>query len=124
MKDNWKRTKISSFLSEADNKIEVLPNKEYTLLGLSLEGRGLFVREQKLGSEISGKYLNEVIPDQFIYSRLFAWKGAFDYTREEFRNSYVSNEFPAFNLDDSKADLKFIYYYFSNIFLNIKYTRP
>lgn len=112
MRDNWKNTLIKSFLSKADNRIEVLPNNSYSLLGLSLEGRGLFVREQKLGSEISSNYLNRIIPGQFIYSRLFAWKGAFDFTREEFSNTYVSNEFPAFEIDKNKVNLKFLYYYF------------
>jgi len=36
----------------------------------------LFVREEKKGIEISADKLNKIQEGDFIYSRLFAWKGA------------------------------------------------
>nr|WP_288210434.1 restriction endonuclease subunit S [uncultured Dysgonomonas sp.] len=113
MKDKWRITEIGKILKPSKNVEIVNPEKDYTLLGMSLEGRGLFVRETKKGGEIGSKTLNKIIPGEFIYSRLFAWKGAFDYVRDEFENTYVSNEYPTFIVDSQMADVKFLYYYFN-----------
>lgn len=67
MKD-WKKVKLGEVLKSTNNSIEIKPFEKYKLLGLSLEGRGLFVREEKLGSEISSKFTNKVVSNQFIYS--------------------------------------------------------
>lgn len=113
MKHNWEQTTIYKIVQQAYETVTLNPFESYTLLGMSLEGRGLFIREQKCGSEIGSKTLNKLKSGQFIYSRLFAWKGAFDYVRNEFDGYYVSDEFPAFNVISEKADIKFIYYYFN-----------
>jgi type I restriction enzyme, S subunit len=49
----------------------------------------------------------------FIYSRLFAWKGAFDFVTDEFDGFYVSDEYPTFKVDNKKADVRFLHYYFN-----------
>ncbi len=113
MKHNWTNTRIGDFVQQSENIVEVKPDKTYSLLGMSLEGRGLFVREQKQGIEIGSKTLNKVIPGEFIYSRLFAWKGAFDFVRDDFEGTFVSDEYPTFIVDGEKVDLKFIHYYFN-----------
>jgi len=112
MKISWPNIAINEFAEERENAIDVLPSQSYKLLGLSLAGRGLFVREQKEGIEMGAKTINKVVPGDFIYSRLFAWKGAFDYVKPEFDGTYVSNEFPSFQIDETKADIKFLTYYF------------
>ena len=74
MKGNWKQTTVGDFIEQVNNPITLIPNETYTLLGMSLEGRGLFIRELKKGSEIGSKFLNKLQSGHFIYSRLFAWK--------------------------------------------------
>lgn len=113
MKDNWKQTTVGDFVEQVNNTISLIPTETYTLLGMSLEGRGLFVREQKKGSEIGSKTLNKLQSGNFIYSRLFAWKGAFDFVKDEFEGFYVSDEYPTFKVDDKKADVQFLHYYFN-----------
>lgn len=113
MKHNWERTRIGNFLHQAENSVSLIPNVSYSLLGMSLEGRGLFIREQKRGSEVGSKSLNRVIAGEFIYSRLFAWKGAFDFVKDEFNGCYVSDEYPSFIVDGTKADVRFLHYYFN-----------
>ncbi len=115
MNDNWKNIKIGSFVKQSQNAVALIPTETYSLLGMSLEGRGLFLREQKEGVEIGAKTLNKVIPGEFIYSRLFAWKGAFDYVRKEFEGTFVSDEYPTFIPDETKADVKFLHYYFNQL---------
>ena len=104
--------KLGEVLKPSENWVPVVPTEKYKLLGLSLEGRGLFIREEKLGSEVSAKYLNKVVPGEFMYSRLFAWKGAFDKAAKDFEGCYVSDEFPAFKPDKGKLDIDFLTCFF------------
>ena len=113
IKHNWEKTRIGNFAQQAENSVLLIPDESYCLLGMSLEGRGLFIREQKRGSQIGSKSLNKVIAGEFIYSRLFAWKGAFDFVKDDFEGCYVSDEYPAFIVDETKADVKFLHYYFN-----------
>jgi type I restriction enzyme, S subunit len=113
MRRNWEIKRIGDFIKQSQNSVTLIPNETYSLLGMSLEGRGLFVREQKLGAEIGSKNLNKVVSGEFIYSRLFAWKGAFDFVKNEFEGCYVSDEYPSFVVDEKKADVKFLHYYFN-----------
>ncbi|MBX2891792.1 MAG: restriction endonuclease subunit S [Saprospiraceae bacterium] len=112
MKNGWKIVKLGKVLKPSENWVSVVPTDSYKLLGMSLEGRGLFVREEKLGSEVSAKYLNKVIPGEFMYSRLFAWKGAFDKAAKEFDGCFVSDEYPAFQPDKDKLDIDYLTYFF------------
>lgn len=113
MKHSWEKIRIGDFIVQSENAVGVIPSETYSLLGMSLEGRGLFMREKKQGIEIGSKTLNKVIPGEFIYSRLFAWKGAFDFVKGDFEGCYVSDEYPTFILDEKKGDIKFLHYYFN-----------
>ena len=53
------------------------PEREYSLLGVKWYAEGLFAREQKIGVDIAATHLNRVENGDFIYNRLFAWKGSF-----------------------------------------------
>ena len=105
--------KISQILSQVQNTVLVNPSERYKLLGLRLEGRGLFIREDKKGIEISATKLNKVRKGDFVYSRLFAWKGAFDYVREGFDDCYVSNEFPTFEINKNLVNIDYLFFYFN-----------
>jgi type I restriction enzyme S subunit len=107
------RYKISQILTQVQNSVQVNPSERYKLLGLRLEGRGLFIREDKEGIEISATSLNKVRKGDFVYSRLFAWKGAFDYVRVGFDDCYVSNEFPTFEIDKTIVNIDYLFYYFN-----------
>lgn len=110
----WNKVKLGEVLKQTTDWIKPNPEEKYKLLGLSLEGRGLFVREEKTGLEISATQLNKVRTKDFIYSRLFAWKGAFDLVSEKFEDCYVSNEFPTFELNTNKINGKYLASYFKS----------
>ena len=113
MKHNWEPKRIGEFVKQSENSVALIPTETYSLLGMSLEGRGLFIREQKRGAEIGSKSLNKVVSGEFIYSRLFAWKGAFDFVKDDFEGCFVSDEYPSFLVDEKEADVKFLHYYFN-----------
>ncbi|MGD9419468.1 MAG: restriction endonuclease subunit S [Verrucomicrobiota bacterium JB025] len=109
MKKGWTEVALGEVLKTVDRTEAVEPDSSYRLLGVRLEGRGAFHRETKLGSEISAKYLNRVESGDFIYSRLYAWKGAFSLVRDDLDQCYVSNEFPLFRpINETDLDLRFL----------------
>jgi type I restriction enzyme S subunit len=93
--------KLSNLLKQVNNYEVIKKDKEYNLCGLSAYGNGLFHRETKKGIQIKGKKLNKITQGQFIYSRLGANNGAFDFVSAQFNGYYVTNEFPVFSLDKS-----------------------
>jgi type I restriction enzyme S subunit len=78
-----------------------------------LEGNGAFHRETKLGNEISASLLDRVETGDFIYSRLFACRGAFSLIGPDLGGAFVSNEFPIFAArNPARIDLRFLSYWF------------
>lgn len=108
----WPSTPLGEVLSPVRREREVDPVEAYGLLGVRLEGAGPFLRETKLGSEISAKKLYEVRAGDFIYSRLFAWRGAFGLIAESLDGRYVSGEFLTYNPVPDRVDLRFLKYWF------------
>lgn len=112
MNKSWPTLKLGEVLMPVSRAEKVDPSKGYRLLGIRLEGRGPFLREAVLGSQISATTLFRVAAGDFIYSRLFAWRGAFGVVSPELDGCYVSGEFPAFISHANKIDLNFLFYWF------------
>jgi type I restriction enzyme S subunit len=88
------------------------PLKQYRLVGIRLHGRGPFHRETKTGSQIAAKYLSKVRKGDFIYSRLFAWRGAFGVIGPDLDECHVSAEFPTFLGIADRLDVEFLRHWF------------
>jgi len=112
MTNDWKTTTLSEVLVPVSRPEVIDPTKEYPLLGIRLDGGGPFHRETKLGSGIAARTLFKVRTGDFIYSRLFAWRGAFGIIRSDLNGCYVSGEFPTFKANPDKLDVKFLQFWF------------
>ena len=108
----WPFIHLGDLLKQVDRFEAVNAASEYRLLGVRLEGAGPFLRETVTGTETSANRLNQVKTGDFIYSRLFAWRGAFGVIPDELKDCFVSNEFPIFNVDENRMDTSFINYWF------------
>jgi type I restriction enzyme S subunit len=86
--------------------------KEYRLLGVRLDGGGPFHRETKLGAQTAASKLSQVQAGDFIYSRLFAWRGAFGVINSHLDGCYVSGEFPTFRSIADVIDAEFLRLWF------------
>lgn len=95
----FRSVRLKNILKQFSNFEKVKDFELYNLCGVSSWGNGIFHRELKKGSEIKGKKLNKIKEGLFIYSRLGAHNGAFDYISSKFDEYYVTNEFPVFSLD-------------------------
>ena len=112
MTSQWKPTKLAEVLTPISHAEVVDPTKEYRLLGVRLEGRGPFLRETVMGSQSAATRLFKVKTGDFIYSRLFAWRGAFGVIETDLDGCYVSGEFPTFQPAQGKIDTEFLRLWF------------
>ena len=112
MSQPWPKVRLSEMLKAAERGETVDPAKEYRLLGVRLDGQGPFLRETVMGTQTAATKLYRVAKGDFIYSRLFACRGAFGVITEEVDGSYVSGEFPNFLPVAGKLDVEFLKYWF------------
>ncbi len=108
----WPKARLGDVLTPVNREETVDASREYRLLGVRLDGQGPFLRETVLGTETSASKLYRVATDDFIYSRLFAWRGAFGVIGPELDGCYVSGEFPTFVPKPDKIDVRFLRYWF------------
>lgn len=108
----WPKVALGDVLSEVNRFEAVTPDSTYPLLGVRLEGNGAFLRETVSGTKTSATRLNRVRQGDFIYSRLFAWRGAFGLIGPDLDGSFVSNEFPIFAADANRISTSFLRYWF------------
>jgi type I restriction enzyme S subunit len=108
----WPSLRLGQVLTPAERGESVDATKEYRLLGIRLEGQGPFLRETVMGAQTSATKLFRVAAGDFIYSRLFACRGAFGVISKELDGCYVSGEFPTFLPVPGKVDVEFLKYWF------------
>jgi type I restriction enzyme S subunit len=112
MSKQWPCVKLREVLTPAAREEAVDASKEYRLLGIRLEGQGPFLRETVMGTQTSAAKLFRVAKGDFIYSRLFACRGAFGVISEELDGCYVSGEFPTFVPAAGNVNVQFLKYWF------------
>ena len=104
----WRRVRLGSAMQPAIERVTVEAGESYPNVGVYSFGRGLFEKSEIAGASTSAATLNRIRAGQFIYSRLFAFEGAYTYVATEFDGSYVSNEFPAFDIDPEQLDARWL----------------
>src|SRR4051812_3857342 len=97
-----RRTKLAEILKPISRPEAVVATKQYEILGARWYAKGLYVKETKQGSEIQARNLYRVQQGDFVYNRLFAWKGSFALASERDGGCHVSNEFPCFEIDKNR----------------------
>lgn len=101
-------TPLGDVLAEDRQRVSVEPDGTYPVAGVYGFGRGLLLRDAVRGNEISASHLYRIACGQIIYSRLKAFEGAFALVPPEADGRHVSNEFPTFTVDRSRAMPEFI----------------
>jgi type I restriction enzyme S subunit len=104
----WTRVPLGSVITEADEAVAVEPSRLYPNLGIRSFGNGAFRKADIDGGATSARVLHRVHAGQFIYSRLFAFEGAYGQVTNEFEGHFVSNEFPTFDTDAKSIDVTWL----------------
>jgi type I restriction enzyme S subunit len=89
------------------------PSATYRILGAHWYAKGLYIKDVKSGSDIRAQKLFRVEEGDFVYNRLFGWKGSFAVATQETSGCHVSNEFPCFLTDRKLLDPRFLWRYLS-----------
>jgi len=110
----WISTTLRDVVTLVQDLHKVNTDTTYPNIGIFSYARGLFKKPHIAGLQTSATYLNRVHAGQFIYSRLFAFEGAYGMVNDEFDNYFVSNEYPTFNCNTEKVLPDFLYAYFKN----------
>ncbi len=86
--------------------------KRYQFAGIYSFARGIFVSEQKYGSEFKLPKVQRIHAGDFVYSKIMAWEGAFGLVSEIAHNSVMSGAFVVYELDRSLVNPDYLDYYF------------
>lgn len=111
--EQWQRVPLGDLLAAVCRREPVLTDRTYEILGTHWYAKGLFTKDIKPGAAIRAKHVFKVAAGDFVYNRLFAWKGSFALASSENDGRYVSNEFLCYQLDAQRLDPRFLIYYFS-----------
>lgn len=104
----WRHTDLGSLMVPVVDRVSVSPGESYPNLGIYSFGRGVFEKPKIDGGSTSAQSLNRVRAGQFIYSRLFAFEGAYSHVPPAFDGYYVSNEFPTFDPSSEQLDARWL----------------
>ena len=111
--------KLSEFLRENTIKVDIENDIEYKCGGVRLNGRGVFVREIKLGSDIQKQWvMHKVKKNNVVYSTLFADKGAFAIAKEADEDLVFSEKFVCFEITDHKVLPEYLHVVFQTDYLS------
>ncbi len=104
----WRLVALGDVMTASKDLHPVVRDHSYPNVGILSFGHGLFEKPPIEGSTTSARTLNRIRAGQFIYSRLFAFEGAYAEVPTRFDGSFVSNEFPTFDLNPRKARARFV----------------
>jgi type I restriction enzyme S subunit len=113
MSKAWPLVLLGEILTPVTRSEDVGPEVTYRILGAHWYAEGLYTKEVKPGSQIQAAKVYRVEEGDFVYNRLFAWKGSFAVATKENHECYVSNEFPCFVINQDVADGQYLWRYFS-----------
>lgn len=109
----WPVVPLGEVLKPVSRPEPVDPSVTYRVLGAHWYAKGLYIKEVKSGSDIRAARIFRVEEGDFVYNRLFGWKGSFAIATRENHGGYVSNEFPCFSMDQDRLDPQYLWRYFS-----------
>ena len=117
-----KYNKIADLVTQRKVSDQVEIGKEYKLLGVRWYANGPFIREVVNTTNSKATRLFPVKVGDFIYNRLFAWKGSFGLISELEAGCHVSGEFPLFECNPARLLPEYLFLYMSqsNIWTQIE----
>jgi type I restriction enzyme, S subunit len=110
---SWASVRLGELLKSVSRPERLEATRIYKLLGARWYAAGMFHKATKPGSAIQASTLYRIEEGDFVYSRLFAWKGSFAIASSADDGCFVSNEFPSFHPDPARLHPTFLRYYFS-----------
>ena len=114
MSHAWAKVSLVELLRQISDAHPVIAGEEYPNFGILSFGRGLFSKQAISGARTSARTLFRARKGQFIYSRLFAFEGAYGLVTQEYDGHFVSNEYPMFDCDKERILPEYLVFATSN----------
>ncbi len=108
----WVEVSLSEVLKEVREYLPVEAGTGYPNVGIYSFARGIFAKPPIDGGSTSARALKRIRAGQFIYSRLFAFEGAYGMVEEQFDGCFVSNEYPTFECDTGRISPEYLFAHF------------
>jgi len=107
----WLEVALGEVLTKSDAWIRLDPEAEYKEVRARLWGKGLELRRVVSGSEIASSRRLQVRAGQFLISRIDARHGAAGLIPDELDGAVVSNDYPAFDVDERRLVPEYLGWY-------------
>lgn len=111
--DGRARLVLRELLRPVARPVRVVDSGTYRSLGVKWYAGGVFVKPTTCGGDIKATRLFRVCAGDFVYNRLFAWKGSFALVEPEHDGCMVSSEFPTFEIRTDRVLPEYLRWYFS-----------
>ncbi len=112
-RQEWPSEPLAKLIVPVERQMTVEAEEEYAVLAMSWYAKGLYVKHKKMGQAIKATNVYRVEEGDFVYNRLFAWKGSFAEASPENHGCVVSNEFPCFRINHEKVAKGYLWAYFA-----------
>ena len=104
----WRLVTMGDVLTHVDRRQVVEDDQVYRIAGIYSFGNGLIDRGPILGRDTSYKRFAPLRVGDLVMSRLNGWEGALAVVDERFAGSFVSNEYPIFEIDNEALTIDFL----------------
>ena len=88
--------------------VEIEDEKEYPILGVRAQGKGVFINRVAKGSELTMKKYQKSKANYLFYCKVRTVNGQWGIVYPEFENSFGSSNMQYLKVDMSKIDLKYL----------------
>ncbi|MBX3435470.1 MAG: restriction endonuclease subunit S [Pirellulales bacterium] len=103
---------LGELLRQVEDVVDVRADQQYPNFGIYSFGRGVFPKPPISGGTSSANTLYRARAGQFVYSRLFAFEGAYGLVPDELDGTFVSNEFPLLEPVSPRLRIGYLAWYF------------
>jgi type I restriction enzyme, S subunit len=101
---------MGEVLKRKRDEIDVQPFENYKRLTIRLNGKGIVIRDQVVGSQIGTKRQFLVQAGQLVLSKIDARNGAFGVLPQECQGAIITGNFWAFDPASARLDVRYLNY--------------
>ncbi len=107
----WPVVPLGGLLTKSEEWVKLDPLATITQVRVQWWGQGAVVRKTATAAELGSDKWLSIRWNQFLISRIDARKGAAGIVPRNLHGAFVSNDFPAFNIDTERLEPQFLDWY-------------
>jgi type I restriction enzyme S subunit len=116
----WPMVPLGEVLTRRKEEVDVIDFETYKRLTIRLNGNGIAVRDQLLGSDIGTKKQFRVHSGQLVLSKIDARNGAFGVLSSDGDDAIITGNFWAFDHQPDRLEIRFMEYFTKTaVFVNL-----